>query len=116
MGAQNLILICQYGGKFVPEKDGSLSYNGGEAHAVDINLETRFDDLKLEISDMCSIDFESITMKYFLPSNKRTLITLANDRDLRRMMHFHDSSATADVFVVEKEIVTQPKPKTPVNR
>ncbi|KAI3914585.1 hypothetical protein MKW92_036431 [Papaver armeniacum] len=116
MGAQNLILICQYGGKFVLEKDGSLSYNGGEAHAVDINLETCFDDLKLEISDTCSIDFESITMKYFLPSNKRTLITLANDRDLRRMMHFHDTSATADVFVVEKEIVIQPKPKTPINR
>ncbi|OVA05861.1 Phox/Bem1p [Macleaya cordata] len=116
MAPRKLILICQYGGKFVPKRDGSLSYTGGEAHAVDVNPETRFDDLKLEIVDMWNIDMKTISIKYLLPSNKRTLITLSNDKDLQRMIDFHGDSVTADVYVVEKESVPQAKPKMPINR
>ncbi|CAL2275320.1 unnamed protein product [Prunus armeniaca] len=45
MARTKLILICQSGGEFVIKDHGSMSYTGGEAHAVDINLETIFDDL-----------------------------------------------------------------------
>ncbi|XP_022749618.1 uncharacterized protein LOC111299020 isoform X2 [Durio zibethinus] len=46
-----LILICQSGGEFVTKDDGSLSYAGGEAHALDISPETVFDDLKYKLAE-----------------------------------------------------------------
>ncbi|KAJ6731853.1 POLYPROTEIN putative-RELATED [Salix purpurea] len=95
-----LILICQSGGEFVTNDDGSLSYNGGEAHALDINLETMFDDLKLKLAEMCNLEYESLSMKYFIPGNKRTLITVSSDKDLKRMFDIHGNSITADVYVM----------------
>lgn len=99
MGRTKLILICQCFGEFVTNEDGSLSYNGGEAHAVDINGETLFDDLKLKLAEMWNFDYKSLTIKYFLPGNKQTPITLSNDKDLIRMYSFHESSVTADLFI-----------------
>uniref|UniRef100_A0A6N2NF14 SWIM-type domain-containing protein n=1 Tax=Salix viminalis TaxID=40686 RepID=A0A6N2NF14_SALVM len=98
-----LILICQSGGEFVTNDDGSLSYNGGEAHALDINLETMFDDLKLKLAEMCNLEYESLSMKYFIPGNKRTLITVSSDKDLKRMFDIHGNSITADVYVMGRE-------------
>ncbi|KAK9268390.1 hypothetical protein L1049_000139 [Liquidambar formosana] len=98
-----LILICQSGGKFVTNDDGSLSYTGGEAHAVDINHETLFDDLKLKLAEMGNLEYKTLSIKYFLPGNRRTLITLSNDKDLKRMIDFHGDSVTADVFVMGRE-------------
>ncbi|KAJ6296283.1 hypothetical protein OIU78_024184 [Salix suchowensis] len=98
-----LILICQSGGEFVTNDDGSLSYNGGEAHALDINLETMFDDLKLKLAEMCNLEYESLSMKYFIPGNKRTLITVSSDKDLKRMFDIHGNSITADVYVMGRK-------------
>ncbi|KDP30225.1 hypothetical protein JCGZ_17007 [Jatropha curcas] len=100
MPRRKLILICQSGGEFVTGDDGCLSYSGGEAHALDINPETMFDDLKLKLAEMCNIEYKSLSVKYFLPGNRRTLITLANDKDLKRMYDFHGESITADIFIV----------------
>ncbi|XP_050369929.1 uncharacterized protein LOC126788018 [Argentina anserina] len=77
-----------------------MSYMGGEAHAVDINHETLFDDLKLKLAEMCNLEYRSLCIKYFLPGNRRTLITLSNDKDLKRMYEFHGNVVTADVFVM----------------
>ncbi|KAB1199536.1 hypothetical protein CJ030_MR0G020843 [Morella rubra] len=99
MARGKLILICQSRGEFVKSEDGSMSYNGGEAHAVDINSETLFDDLKSKLAEMWNLEYNSLSIKYFLPGNRRTLITLSNDKDLKRMYDFHGSSITADVFV-----------------
>lgn len=99
-----LILICQVGGEFeTKDDDGSLSYSGGEAHAVDMTPETGIDDLKIKLAEMCNFEYDSLCMKYFLPGNKKTLITLANDKDLKRMKDFHENSVTADIFVTGKE-------------
>ena len=98
-----LILICQSGGEFVSNDDGSLSYIGGEAHALDINLETVFDDMKLKLAEMCNLEYESLSMKYFIPGNKRTLITVSSDKDLKRMFDIHGNSITADVYVMGRE-------------
>ncbi|XP_022728814.1 uncharacterized protein LOC111284411 [Durio zibethinus] len=98
-----LILICQSGGKFVTKDDGSLSYAGGEAHALDISPETVFDDLKYKLAETCNLDYKSLSIKYFLPRNRRTLITLSNDKDLKRMYDFHGDSVTADVFLTGRE-------------
>lgn len=100
MARGKLILICQSGGKFVTNEDGSMSYTGGEAHAVDINYETVFDDLKLKFAKMWNLECKSISIKYFLPGNRQTLISLSNDKDLKRMCKFHGCSVTADVFVM----------------
>ncbi|CAL5400449.1 unnamed protein product [Camellia sinensis] len=98
-----LILICQSGGEFVKNDDGSFTYGGGEAQAVNIDCETLFDDLKLKFAEMCNLDFKTMSIKYFLPRNTRTLITLSNDKDLKRMLSFHGNSVTADVFVMGKQ-------------
>lgn len=100
MARTKLILICQSHGEFVTNEDGSLSYHGGEAHAVDINHETLFEHLKLKLAELWNLDYKSLSLKYFLPGNRHTLITLSNDKDLKRMYDFHESSVTADVFVM----------------
>ncbi|XP_042515438.1 uncharacterized protein LOC122089813 [Macadamia integrifolia] len=106
MARGKLILICQSGGEFVSNNDGSLQYTGGEAHAVDVHHSTSFDDLKLELAEMWNFDIKTMSIKYFLPSNKRTLITLSNGKDLKRMIDFHGNSVTADVFISGKECVS----------
>lgn len=98
-----LILICQSGGELVKNDDGTLTYAGGEAQAVNVNSETVFNDLKLKLAEMCNLDYETVSIKYFLPGNTRTVITLANDKDLKRMLDFHGNSVTAEVFVKGKE-------------
>lgn len=99
MARGKLILICQSGGEFVTNADGNMSYTGGEANAANINHETLFDDLKLEVAETCNLDQKTVSIKYFLPGNKRNLITVKNDKDVKRMIDFHSSSITADVFI-----------------
>ncbi|KAL8057364.1 hypothetical protein ABFX02_04G179850 [Erythranthe guttata] len=99
MAKGKLILICQSGGKFVTKGDSTLSYEGGEANAVNIIHETVFDDLKLKVAEMCNLNQKTISVKYFLPGNRRNLISLRNDKDLKRMIDFHANSVTADIFV-----------------
>lgn len=94
-----LILICQSGGSFATNADGSLTYTGGEANAMNITQETVFDDLKLKLAEVCDLDLMSVSVKYFLPGNNRTLINLKSDRDLKRMLDFHANSVTAEIFV-----------------
>ncbi|KAK6153290.1 hypothetical protein DH2020_012929 [Rehmannia glutinosa] len=103
MAKGKLILICQSGGDFLTKGDGTLSYEGGEANAVNINHETLFDDLKLKLAEMSNLDQKTISVKYFLPGNRRNLITLRNDKDLKRMIDFHGNSVTVDIFVDGKE-------------
>ncbi|KAM7477236.1 hypothetical protein LguiB_024479 [Lonicera macranthoides] len=102
-GKGKLILICQSGGEFVTKDDGTLSYDGGEANAVNVNFETLFDDLKLKLAEMCNLQYKTMSIKYFLPENRRTLISLKNDKDLKRMIDFHGDSVTADIFLIGKE-------------
>lgn len=103
MAKGKLILICQSGGEFITHDDGTLSYEGAEANAVNINHETLFDDLKLKLAEMSNLDQKTISIKYFLPGNRRNLITLRNDKDLKRMIDYHGNSVTADIFVDGKE-------------
>ncbi|KAK4853081.1 hypothetical protein QYF36_003476 [Acer negundo] len=100
MAKGKLILICQSGGKFVTKDDGSISYDGGEANAMAINPDTQFDDLKLRLAELCNVELKSLSIKYFIPGNRRNLITLSNDKDLKRMYEFHGDSVTADVIVM----------------
>ncbi|XP_022760791.1 uncharacterized protein LOC111306988 isoform X1 [Durio zibethinus] len=107
MAIGKLIVVCQSGGKFTTNADGTLSYSGGDAHATSLTLDTKFDDFKSEIADMWKYDLHSLTIKYFLPNNKRTLITISTDKDVRRFLEFHEDCASADVYVI---IPTPPAP------
>lgn len=98
-----LILICQSRGKFSMNDNGSMSYTGGEAHAVEINHETQFDDLKLKLAELWNSEYKTLSIKYFLPGNRKTLICISNDKDLKRMYDFHENSVTAAVFVSGRE-------------
>ncbi|OVA13523.1 Phox/Bem1p [Macleaya cordata] len=116
MAGRKIIAICQSGGGFVTNKDGSLSYSGGDAHAIDIDQDTQFDDFKSEISEMWNCSNGAMTIKYFLPGNKKTLITISNDKDLKRMISFHGNSVTADVYVVPGEAAVHGVSTTPASR
>lgn len=100
MAKGKLILICQSGGKLVTKEDESVAYDGGEANAIAINPDTQYDDLKLKLAELCNVEYNSVSIKYFIPGNKRTLIALSNDKDLKRMYEFHGDSVTADVVVM----------------
>ncbi|KAF5788209.1 putative transcription factor interactor and regulator CCHC(Zn) family [Helianthus annuus] len=99
MAKGKLILICQSGGEFVTNEDGTMSYKGGEANAANITSETPFNDLKLNLAETCDLNQDTLNVKYFLPGNKRNLITVKNDKDLKRMIEFHGDAITAEVFV-----------------
>ncbi|XP_009392733.2 uncharacterized protein LOC103978611 isoform X1 [Musa acuminata AAA Group] len=102
MARGKILAICQSGGEFITNSDGSMSYSGGEAHAIDINCEMSLSDLRSEISAMFNFNADTFSIKYFLPRNKRTLITISNDKDLQRMVDFHADSDTTDIFVTKK--------------
>lgn len=99
MAKGSLIAICQSGGKFDTGSDGSLSYFGGDAHAIGIGQDTKFNELKMEMADMWKYNPDSMSIKYFLPNNKKTLITISSNKDIKRMIDFHKDSGTVDVFV-----------------
>lgn len=99
MAKGKLILICRSGGEFVTNDDGTMTYNGGEANAANVTSETPFNDLKLNLAETCNLNQETVAVKYFLPGNKRNLITVKNDKDVKRMIDFHGDALTAEVFV-----------------
>ncbi|XVF62348.1 hypothetical protein PTKIN_Ptkin09bG0000400 [Pterospermum kingtungense] len=103
MATNKIIAICQSGGDFVTNKDGSLSYNGGEAYALDIDQQTQLTDFKSEIAEMFNFSSDNMSIKYFLPGNRKTLITISKDKDLQRMLNFLGDSATVDVFIMSEE-------------
>ncbi|KAM1110956.1 hypothetical protein ACFX13_010361 [Malus domestica] len=101
MEVKRVIAICQSGGEFLTEKDGTLSYRGINAHAIDIDDQMKFDEFKLEVTEMFGCN-NNMVFKYFLPGNKKTLITVSNDKDLHRMIKFHGDFATIDVYIMEE--------------
>lgn len=112
-----MIAICQSGGEFVADKDGALSYAGGEAYAIDIDQQTRLDDFRAEVAEMFGCGAaDAMTIKYFLPGNKRTLITISKDKDLQRMVSFLGDSGTVDVFVMSEEAAAGNLSNMPASR
>lgn len=110
MTTGKILAICQMGGEFISNDDGSMSYIGGDAHAIDIERDMTFRDLLSEISDVFNSNASIYTIKYFLPGNRRTLITISNDKDLRRMVDFHADSVTTDVYLLKKSENPAPTP------
>ncbi|XP_074350823.1 uncharacterized protein LOC141690102 isoform X2 [Apium graveolens] len=100
------ILVCRSGAKLVMSEDGSWAYMGGDAYAIGVDDNTRFDELKVEMADMWKLDRSSITVKYLLPNTSNNLVTISSDRDIRSMREFCEDSATVDVYVSGTSSVT----------
>ncbi|XP_022959327.1 uncharacterized protein LOC111460335 isoform X2 [Cucurbita moschata] len=113
---KKIIAICQSGGEFVKNKDGYLCYNGGEAYAIDIDQQTNLDDFRTEIAEMFSCSIDTMSIKYFLPGNKKTLISISKDKDLKRMINFLKDSITVDVFIMSEEAVARNLSHMPASR
>jgi hypothetical protein len=97
---KEIIAICRSGGEFETSKDdGALSYHGGEAYAIDINQRTRLADFKKELADTFECSVSELLIKYLLPGNKNTLITISKDKDFKRMVSFYSNLENVDVFV-----------------
>ncbi|KAL5703962.1 hypothetical protein ACHQM5_022450 [Ranunculus cassubicifolius] len=45
-----------------------------------------------------------VSIKYFLAGNRKTLITVSNDKDLKRMISFNVDLTTVDVYVTAGEV------------
>ncbi|XP_059437666.1 uncharacterized protein LOC132170637 isoform X1 [Corylus avellana] len=116
MAGKKIIAICQSGGEFETDRDGSLLYRGGDAHAIDIDDQMKFNEFKIEVAEMFNCSIDTMYIKYFLPGNKKTLITISNDKDLKRMIKFHGDSVTADVYVIMEEIVAPDVSNFPASR
>ncbi|XP_030959494.1 uncharacterized protein LOC115981470 [Quercus lobata] len=116
MAGKKIIAICQLGGEFETNRDGSLSYRGGDAHAIDVDDQMKFNEFKMEVAEMFNCSIDTMYIKYFLPGNKKTLITISNDKDLKRMIKFHGDSVTADVYVIMEEIVALDVSNLPASR
>lgn len=111
MGTKKIIAICQSGGEFRTGDDGSLVYDGGEAYAVDVDHETRLDDLKQELAEMFQYSVDSMLIKYFLPGHRRTLISVSREKDLQRMVHFCEDSDQVEVFIINGGMVAANAPE-----
>jgi hypothetical protein len=98
-----VVAICQYGGEFASGPSGNLIYRGGEAHAVDVTRDSSLEGFKDELSKVFHVDVTDMSLKYFLPNNMKTLITISCDRDLQRMVDFTANAAHVDVFLISRQ-------------
>ncbi|KAM3321692.1 hypothetical protein P3S67_002843 [Capsicum chacoense] len=108
MASKKIIAICQSGGEFVTNnEDGFLTYTGGEAYALDIDDQTILADFKKEVAENFQCGTEGMTIKYFLPGNKKTLITISKDKDLKRMINFVKDSDQVEIFIIYDKAVVK---------
>ncbi|XP_060180095.1 uncharacterized protein LOC132609908 isoform X1 [Lycium barbarum] len=117
MASKKIIAICQSGGEFVTNnEDGSLTYVGGEAYALDLDNQTLLNDFKKEVAENFECGTNGMTIKYFLPGNKKTLITISKDKDLKRMINFFKDSEQVEVFIIVEEVVARSTPNVSASR
>uniref|UniRef100_A0A1J3HNP2 SWIM-type domain-containing protein n=1 Tax=Noccaea caerulescens TaxID=107243 RepID=A0A1J3HNP2_NOCCA len=120
MATKKVIAICKAGGQFVTKKDGSLAYtNGdanGDAYAIDIDHNTCMTDFMSELAEKFEFSWDTMTLKYFLPGNKKTLITISKDKDFKRMISFSADAPNVEVFVLPKEANARNVSNMPASR
>lgn len=116
MAPKKVIAICQSGGDFETGKDDSMSYIGGEAYAVDLDEQSHLSQFKQELAEMFQYNVDSMLVKYFLPGNRKTLISISREKDLQRMVNFYEDSGQVEVFILFKEGAALDVVNTPVIR
>ncbi|KAL9677127.1 hypothetical protein QQ045_005354 [Rhodiola kirilowii] len=58
MTSKKVIAICQFGGEFFADEDGSMSmvYNGGNAYAIHLDDQTNLNDFRREVAKPFDLD------------------------------------------------------------
>lgn len=107
MEPKKVIAICQSRGNFELGEDGLLSYNGGEAYAVNLDKQTQLSEFKQEIAETFKYSADDMLIKYFLPGNRKTLITISKDKDLQRMVYFYRNFDQVEVFILTEEFAAR---------
>ncbi|KAI3719643.1 hypothetical protein L6452_20545 [Arctium lappa] len=114
---KKMIAICQYGGEFETNEDGLMSYIGGEANAVDLDETMQFSGFKQEIAETIDSTVDGMLVKYFLPANKKNLITVSKDKDFNRMVSYYKECDQLEVFIMKEAAPAKsPKKKQPARR
>lgn len=113
---KKMIAICQYGGDFETNDDGSMWYNGGEAYAVDLDEQTQLTGFKQEIAETIDSTVDGMLVKYFLPGNRKNLITVSKEKDFQRMVNYYKDSDQLEVFVMKEVAGAKNAKKKPVRR
>lgn len=116
MVSKKIIAICQSGGDFKTGKDDSLFYEGGEAYAVDLDHQTQLSDFKKELVETFQFSDDGMAIKYLLPGNRKTLITISRDKDLQRMVSFCEDSGQVEVFIITEEDAARNVSNLPASR
>ncbi|CAH1440286.1 unnamed protein product [Lactuca virosa] len=115
--SKKMIAICQYGGDFDTHDDGSMTYGGGEAYAVDLDENMQLSGFKQEIAETIDSTVDGMVVKYFLPGNKKNLITVSKDKDFQRMVNYYKEADQLEVFIMkEAPMGKNVKKKQPARR
>ena len=115
--SKKMIAICQYGGEFETNEDGSMSYIGGEAYAVDLDENMQLSGFKQEVAETIDSTVDGMLVKYFLPGNKKNLITVSKDKDFNRMVNYYKESDQLEVFIMKEAAPAKaPKKQQPACR
>ncbi|KAJ0439520.1 putative PB1 domain-containing protein [Helianthus annuus] len=111
--SKKMIAICHYGGEFETYEDGLMSYSGGEAYAVDLEVDMQLSGFKQEVAETIDSSVDGMLVKYFLPGNKKNLITVSKDKDFHRMVNYYKEADQFEVFILKE---SPPAKKKPVHR
>ncbi|WCJ26841.1 hypothetical protein M5689_008629 [Euphorbia peplus] len=106
-GADDLdfVFICHFGGDLRTDNDGSLDYQGGSTHAINISLQSliEFSDLYKEVDEAFKFDYECydrFEFKYLLPGTRKTLVTVSNSKDLNAMKKLLAGLVSVHLYVI----------------
>lgn len=116
MEPKKVIAICQSRGNFELREGGLLSYSGGEAYAVDLDQQTQLSEFKQEIAETFKYSADDMLIKYFLPGNRKTLITISKDKDLQRMVNFYGNFDQVEVFIMTDGVAARNVSNMPASR
>ncbi|KAG8366000.1 hypothetical protein BUALT_Bualt17G0030600 [Buddleja alternifolia] len=97
---RKLIVSCKFGDEFQQGEYG-VQYNGGEAFAIEVDEEISFDTFRARVVAKCGLNEEGslIAMKYYLPTNNTTLISLRDDPDMKIFVNLFKDSLSSDIYV-----------------
>ncbi|KAI3796444.1 hypothetical protein L1987_39115 [Smallanthus sonchifolius] len=114
--SKKMIAICHYGGEFETYEDGLMWYSGGEAYAVDLEVNMQLSGFKQEVAEAIDSTVDGMLVKYFLPGNKKNLITVSKDKDFHRMVNYYKESDQLEVFIMKESSPDKTSKKKPVRR
>ncbi|KAI3744039.1 hypothetical protein L1987_57111 [Smallanthus sonchifolius] len=116
VSSKKMIAICHYGGEFETYEDGLMWYSGGEAYAVDLEVNMQLVGFKQEVAEAIDSTVDGMLVKYFLPGNKKNLITVSKDKDFHRMVNYYKESDQLEVFIMKESSPDKTPKKKPVRR